>query len=645
MPLAPVLRLSGVTRVFHRGGEALVALDAVDLSISSGEMVAIIGPSGSGKSTLMGIMGCLDRVDAGRVEVLGHPVSEMPEPDIARIRAVSLGFVFQSYHLLPGLTALENVAIAGLYADVPRERAEARARQLLEQVGLADRMDHRPAQLSGGQQQRVAVARALFHERAILLADEPTGALDSKSSANIMALLHRLNDSGRTIVIVTHDPKVAETCGRVIRVEDGKIIAHSATAAAPPPPQETGVPQQAPSQAGRLLRDSFASSLTLMRSRLTRTLLTLVGIVIGITAVIVIVALGDGAKQAVVQTVGSLGRNLIVVMPDDADRPANAEPIPLFTEEERAEVAALDLVQAAVLEMPQTRPVGFQTRATETLVTSTGPDFPLVHDWTVAQGDFFDERDALGMAPVIILGKKVAEQLFPDSDPIGQWMTVDSAFLEVIGVMSEKGANPAGVDLDDVALIPFSTAVLRLGQDRTAQYIMTKTAPGADLDAVSGQIDALLVDMRGQDQAAARTLAGIVSLELQAKSTLTALLAALSMISLVVGAVGITNITLIGVVERTREIGLRKALGARRKDIARQFLVETTVMSVVGGGLGVLFGLLCVLAMKMVGFPAIYNVSAIGAALAMSAVTGILAGVVPARRAAALHPVEALLSP
>jgi macrolide transport system ATP-binding/permease protein len=640
-----VLKLTTVARHFQRGSEVIRALEEVNLTIAQGDFVAITGPSGSGKSTLMSVMGCLDRVDQGSVSVLGRAVSDLREDEVASIRCVSLGFVFQSYHLLTDLSALENVALAGLYAGWSKTRAQARAIELLTQVGLGDRVNHLPSQLSGGQQQRVAVARALFHEHAILLADEPTGALDSKASADLMALFHALNEQGRTIVIVTHDPNVAAECRRNIQVHDGRIVADKQRSSKADAIAEVTVD---PAQGARpnLVKDALFSSVALMRRRLMRTFLTLIGTIVGITAVIVIVALGDGAKQAVVATVGSLGSDLIVVMADNrAERPLNAAPIKGFSEAEQELILAVPEVRAAVLEMPITRPVAFGGASTETLVTGTNADFPMVHNWPLVEGSFFTAQDERAMAPVMVIGSKVRDRLFAGSSALGEWVAIGDSYFQVIGIMYDKGASPAGVDLDDIALIPFSSSVLRLGQEREAEFIMAKTEQGADLERISTEIQDLLNTARGTPEIAARTLAGIVALELQTRTTLTVLLSALSLISLLVGGVGITNITLISVVERTREIGLRKALGARRSDIAMQFLIETTVTSVLGGAIGVALGMLCVLAMQAVGFPAVFNAYALTAAVAMSAITGAMAGVLPARRAAALHPVEALLTP
>ena len=640
-----VLKLTTVARHFQRGSEIILALEDVNLTIVQGDFVAITGPSGSGKSTLMSVMGCLDRVDRGSVSVLGRGVSDLREDEVARLRCVSLGFVFQSYHLLADLSALENVALAGLYAGWSKVRAQTRATELLTQLGLGDRVDHLPSQLSGGQQQRVAVARALFHEHAILLADEPTGALDSKSSTDLMSLFRALNEQGRTIVIVTHDPTVAVECRRNIQMLDGRIVADEQRFAKANPIAEVTVNPVQGAQPN-LVKDALFSSVALMRRRLLRTFLTLIGTIVGIMAVIVIVALGDGAKQAVVATVGSLGSDLIVLMADNrVERPLNAAPIKGFSVAEQELILAVPEVRTAVLEMPITRTVAFGGTSTDTLVTGTNAEFPMVHNWPVAEGSFFTPHDERAMAPVIVIGSKVRDRLFADNSTLGEWVAIGDSYFQVIGVMYDKGASPAGVDLDDTALIPFSSSVLRLGQEREAQFIMAKTEPGADLERISTEIQDLLNAARGTPEIAARTLAGIVALELQTRQTLTVLLSALSLISLLVGGVGITNITLISVVERTREIGLRKALGARHNDIAMQFLIETTVTSAIGGVIGVALGMLCVLAMQAVGFPAVFNTYALTASVAMSAITGAIAGILPARRAASLHPVEALLTP
>ncbi|MCG8610557.1 MAG: ABC transporter permease [Pseudomonadales bacterium] len=643
-----MFKLTDISRHYLLGGELVHALKNVSLDIQQGEFVAIIGASGSGKSTLMNILGCLDRADKGHVEILGQDVVELTDIELAMLRSTRVGFIFQNYHLLPGLSAMENVTLAGLYAGYSKDVAQKRAQKLLEEVGLGGRLTHLPSQLSGGQQQRVAVARALFHNNAAILADEPTGALDSQSTQDLLNIFRTLNEQGRTIVLITHDPAVAAIANRIITIEDGcisgdRVTENSLSKVESFTNESTIISVNSDRRSDSLMiYESITATLHLMRRHLTRTILTLFGIMIGIAAVIFIVALGDGARKAVVDTIASLGRNLIVVMTDDSEHEPNAPAIQHFTMEERDEIASIPGVSVAVLEMPVSRTVKAGSRTTSTLVTGTEANFPQVHDWPVWRGGFFSEQDERSISAVAVLGRKVAEKLFPQDDALGKTITIESSLFDVIGIMSSKGASPAGIDLDDIVLISFSSAILRLGQERRAEYIMVKTAHWAEPQTVSMQIENRLDSLRNGHEAAARTLNNIVAMELKTKDTLTTLLAALSLISLIVGAVGITNITLIGVVERTREIGLRKAIGARRSDIALQFLIETGVLAAIGGLGGIALGLLCIAGAAMVGFPVVFNPAALLASLIVATLTGVAAGVVPARRAAALNPVTAL---
>jgi putative ABC transport system ATP-binding protein len=225
MSAEPIIRLDRVSRTYAMGKLAVHALDDVSLQVRQGEFVAIVGPSGSGKSTMMNILGCLDRPTAGQYLLAGTPVARLDDDALARLRSRTIGFVFQSYNLLPRTTALDNVTTPLLYQNVSRRERAARARAALERLGLGDRLDHEPSELSGGQQQRVAIARAIVTDPAMLLADEPTGNLDSASGRDVMGLLHELNDAGRTIVLITHDADVARAANRQIHLLDGRIAA------------------------------------------------------------------------------------------------------------------------------------------------------------------------------------------------------------------------------------------------------------------------------------------------------------------------------------------------------------------------------------------------------------------------------------
>ncbi len=218
-----VIKIRNITRDFPLGNEIVKVLKGIDLDIERGEYVALMGPSGSGKSTLMNLLGCLDTATSGSYELNGKDVSNMTDDELAEIRNKEIGFVFQTFNLLPRTTALENVALPMIYAGVSKSDRTERAKQVLTNVGLADRMDHKPNQLSGGQRQRVAIGRALVNKPSIILADEPTGNLDSKTSEEIMALFNEIHKAGNTVIVVTHEEEIAEHAQRIIRLRDGIV--------------------------------------------------------------------------------------------------------------------------------------------------------------------------------------------------------------------------------------------------------------------------------------------------------------------------------------------------------------------------------------------------------------------------------------
>lgn len=644
---APIISLRGVTKVFSRGEHGVTALAGLDLDIEAGEFVAIVGASGSGKSTLLNLIGGLDEATSGEIIVAGTRLADLDADSLADFRARTVGFAFQQYHLLSSSSALENMEMAGLYGGLASSRRAERAQALSLALGLSDRLDHRPAHLSGGQQQRVAIARALFNGPRILLADEPTGALDSRTGAEILAIFRDLHAQGNTIVLITHDVNVAAAAERIVTIADGKIVDDRRTRspATPAPPQATEPPERLAQGRRGALRPALAAggvALRLLRTRWLRTVLTLFGTVVGIAAVIAIVAVGEGAKRSVLNAVASLGSNLVVVMKSWERRPVNDAPPRGFTLEEAEAVRALPHIAYAVIENPVTMTVQAEGEAGSTLVTATEVDFPFVHDWPVTSGMFFDDADARGHAPVVVIGTKVADRFFRDRDPIGRVLTIGNGSFHIVGVMAAKGASPGGIDLDDTVFLPYSTYVVRLGGDREAKFLMAKTRDGAAKASAAREIEELVTSMRGRREISARTIDGMIAAELRAKDILTALLGSVALISLVVGGVGIMNISLVGVSERTREIGLRMALGARRSDIGFQFLTETLVMALIGGVGGIVVGIVAVKALGVFGVPADLNIAAILAAFGLAAAVGIAAGIIPANKAAKMNPVQAL---
>ncbi len=641
-PMTPLIELAGVTKTFGTGELAVEILHGIDLTIHEGEFVAIVGASGSGKSTLMNILGCLDRPTSGTYRFMGRDVSELSRDELARLRREDFGFVFQGYNLISGADAMENVEVPALYAERSAAERHARAQQLLDELGLGDRLHNRPNQLSGGQQQRVSIARALMNGGRIILADEPTGALDSKSGVDVMKLLKDLSARGHTVILITHAAEVAENADRLIEIKDGDIVADPGSR---PGQRPAFVPHTAGSGRSRLTEIIEAAKMAVrsLRANLFRTVLTLLGIVIGVGSVITMLAIGDGAKQAVLDRIGSMGSNLLLVRPGAPNQRGFNTTATLVLEDVRAVDKEVPNVLAAVAEQSNSATVRYGNADYSTSINGTSAKFPVARQWPVARGIFFTEEDEENYATVAVLGKTVAEALFPGGqDPLGKYVLVNNLVFQVIGVMSERGASPMGSDQDDVVLVPYATSSLRLSGQR---YLRNMTVAVDDLSRIDETQDAvqqLLLERHGKEDFQIRNMASILETTEQAQNTMTVLLGSIAAISLLVGGIGVMNIMLVSVTERTREIGIRMATGARERNIMQQFLIEAVVVSVLGGAIGVLGGLLMAATVSAFDMPVKYSLAPILIAFGCAVTTGLVFGYLPAKKAAKLDPVVAL---
>jgi len=635
-----LIDLNDVARHYQSGDTTVRALDGVSLQIGAGEFVAIMGQSGSGKSTLMNILGCLDRPTGGLYRIHGTDVAGLDGDALAALRRRTFGFVFQRYNLLSTATAEENVAIPGLYEGLPRAKRQARARELLTRLGLGDRADHRPSQLSGGQQQRVAVARALMNDPPVILADEPTGALDSRSGEDVMNLLKSLHAEGRTIILITHDEKVATNAHRVIRLHDGKVIEDSGTNV-----QKASSAPRAQGEGSGLLADvaeSFVTALRALRVNMFRTALTLLGIIIGVAAVVTMMAVGNGSKQKVLDQISAMGTNVLSIRPGVAGFRGSGDMATLTPEDAEA-IAGLNNLEAVVPERSGRATLRHGSLDYATSVSGTGTGMPVVRDWPLAQGTFFNERDMTANAAVIVLGKTVAETLFPyGEDPVGKYILVRNIPFEVIGVMAEKGAMPWGGDQDDAAFIPLTTGLVRLFGQNYVSNITVKVTDLGLIDATQAEISQLLITRHRTEDFMIRNTASIMEMATATQNTLTVLLGAVAAISLLVGGIGVMNIMLVSVTERTREIGIRMATGARMRDIMLQFNIEAAVVCIIGGFLGIALGFGAGIGVSLFEVSVVFSAAPAILAFSSAVLTGILFGYLPARKAARLDPVVAL---
>jgi macrolide transport system ATP-binding/permease protein len=613
-----ILELSDIRKHYANGDTVVRALDGVSLRIERGEFVAIMGQSGSGKSTLMNIIGCLDRPTSGSYRVLGKEAANLSPDELAALRRETFGFVFQKYNLLATATAGENVEIPSVYAGLAKHKRAERALSLLRRLGLGDRTDHRPAELSGGQQQRVAIARALVNDPPVILADEPTGALDSRSGEEVLALLKQLHAEGRTIVLITHAENVAQHASRIVRIQDGHIVEDSgaarngAAAAAAAAHDEYDLSRGVTLAAS--VQEALVTAWRSLRVNLFRTVLTLLGIIIGVAAVVAMLAVGEGSRQKVLDRISSFGTNLMLIRPGAAGI-RNAGDIATLVPEDAAAIKTLPNIEAALPERSSRMTVRFGSIDYQTSVQGTGEDFPEARDWPVAEGQFFNGDD----------------------------MKQYAAFL-VIGVMSEKGASPNGSDQDDVIFVPINTGLVRLFGRSYLSSITVKVKDSADIAATQESVEALLRARHKTEDFSVRNMASFLQAAMETQDTFTLLLGTVAAISLLVGGIGVMNIMLVSVVERTREIGIRMATGARMRDILLQFNIEAAVVCAAGGMLGILVGVGAGLILSYTGMSVIFSVTPAVLAFACASATGLIFGYLPARKAAQLDPVIALAS-
>lgn len=638
----PLLDVRHVSRVYESGGEQLWALKDVSLTIHPGEFVAVMGQSGSGKSTLMNILGCLDWPSEGEYFVRGENVKGLDADGLARLRRETFGFIFQRYNLLATATAEENVEIPAIYAGHAKPTRLERARKLLTRLGLGARAQHRPGQLSGGQQQRVAIARALMNDPPVILADEPTGALDSKSGEEVMALLKQLHAESRTVILITHDAKVAAHAERQIIIHDGHIQSDNGKGA-------KGI--NSPALALRSLGEGGAApevaeagkmALRALKVNMFRTALTLLGIIIGVASVVTMLAVGDGSKQNVLDQISAMGTNLLSIRAGGAGVRSTGDNASLSLDDVTT-IAEIPNVVAAVGERSGRQTIRYGNIDYATQIYGQGESFPIVRDWPVETGNFFNARDVRGYAPVAVLGTTVASTLFP-SDPtsaVGEYILIGNVPFEVVGILAGKGANPMGQDQDDAVYVPITTAMVRLFGGRYISSITVKVADVNQVEATQAAIEEKLKPKLGDDFRV-RNMASILETVTSAQNALTILLGTVAAISLLVGGIGVMNIMLVSVTERTREIGIRMATGARQRDIMVQFITEAAVVCTLGGLLGLVVGIGTALALSLFGVNILLSPGPGILAFVCAVATGLIFGYLPARQAARKDPVTAL---
>ncbi|MDQ2081811.1 MacB family efflux pump subunit [Xanthobacteraceae bacterium Astr-EGSB] len=646
--MTPLIALKKLRREFQSGDDTITVLKDIDLVIEAGEMIAIVGASGSGKSTLMNIVGCLDRPTSGSYEIAGRETSQLSPDELAELRREHFGFIFQRYHLLPELTAVRNVEVPAIYAGVAGHERQGRAAALLGRLGMADRLGHRPGQLSGGQQQRVSIARALINGADIILADEPTGALDRHSGEEVLAILERLNAEGKTVFIVTHDMSIAARARRIVEISDGEIVSdrpgRTARLAAATPRPIGEAPRSWQAIADRF-KEAFVMAVLAMQAHRLRTFLTMLGIVIGIASVVCVVALGEGSRQQVLSNIRNLGTNTLEIFPGKDFGDVRSAKVKTLVVADAVALARQPYVAGVTPTVSLTSTLRYGAIEASAMINGVGAQYFDVKGTKLADGRFFGADGVREMAQEAVIDENTRKTLFGglSASPVGEIILIGTVPCRVIGV-TQKQQSGFGASQNLSVYLPYSTVQARFLGNLSLRSITLRVNDDTATDVAEQAATSLLEHRHGARDFFVLNTDDIRQTITQTTETMTLLIAAIAVISLLVGGIGVMNIMLVSVVERTNEIGVRMAVGARRSDILQQFMIEAILVCLVGGCLGIAAALAFGIGFTAFGshFSLVYSTTSIVSAVVCSTLIGVVFGFLPARNAARLDPVVAL---
>ncbi|MHC5224996.1 MacB family efflux pump subunit [Ignatzschineria sp. LJL83] len=650
-PQTPIIQLTDLQKSFQSGDLEVEVLKGITLTIEKGEFIAIMGASGSGKSTLMNIIGGLDYLTGGSYHFNGREISQYSEDELAELRRENFGFIFQRYHLLNSLTAEGNVEMPAIYSGMPVHLRHQRAVELLRRLGLEERVEYYPTQLSGGQQQRVSIARALMNGGDIILADEPTGALDSESGKAVLEILKELNDAGHTIIMVTHDPDVAAHANRVIEIKDGEILADRINSAEPPLKKEyvnetlgwkksSGI-----SQISQRVSNAFKMAIISMKMQRMRTFLTMLGIIIGISSVVLVIALGRGSTDQIIADIRLMGTNTLTVYPGTGfgDRRSQSiqslQPSDVEILKEQPFIHSVTPVISAVVEARFGN-----ISAVGTQVQGVGSQFFDVQGYDITQGIAFDEASEDSLALEAVVDENTVKTFFGNGEnPIGQVIILGQLPVKIIGVAASKSQGLFSSENMSI-WIPYSSAMKRMTGGTSFRNITIRVKDNVEISLAEKSITDTLTVLHGKKDFFIYNADAIKEMVESTTLILRVLITSIALISLLVGGIGVMNIMLVSVAERRREIGMRMAVGARKSDISQQFIIEAILVCLLGGAIGVSFALAVGLLIQQAGdfIPLSFSIPSIVFSFLAAFFIGILFGYFPAKKAADLAPIEAL---
>lgn len=638
-----IIEIKNLNRYFGEGENRVHILKDVSLTVEKGDFVAIIGQSGSGKSTLMNIIGCLDTATSGSYKIDGKETVELSADELSDLRSQKFGFIFQRYNLLSSLTAQENVALPAIYAGMTQTERLVQAQELLAKLGLESKAQNKPNQLSGGQQQRVSIARALMNGGEIILADEPTGALDSTSGQNVMQILRQLHQEGHTIIMVTHDRDIAAQANRVIEIKDGEIIGDSQKESVKSAVKTETVSTPRFGFSKDQLIEAFRMSVGAILAHKMRSLLTMLGIIIGITSVVSVVALGNGSQQKILSNINGLGTNTMTIFNGTGFGDRRAEQMQNLTVNDANALAKQGYVQSVTPNSSSSGLLIYGNKSfTSTNLKGIGEQYFDVEGMKLKQGRSITAQEVAENAQVALLDESAQKSIFPNEDPLGKIVMFAKRPFRIIGVVTDRQMGGASSSLNIYA--PYTTVMNKVTGGTKIGSITVKIKDNVNTTVAEKSLTEYLTLRHGKKDFFIMNSDTIKQTIESTTGTMKLLISSIAFISLIVGGIGVMNIMLVSVTERTKEIGVRMAIGARRSNILQQFLIEAILICMIGGVSGILLSFIIGTLFNafITDFMMSFSVFSIVAAVLFSTLIGVVFGYMPAKKAAQLDPITAL---